>query len=190
MTIAEQLTTLNNNLATINREVGTQENLIRQIKKELDENIVEVRGSSQNAERVYFGTVITNSDGEAEIPYPGFTPTQMILWNIGKIDQTERDDYDDSFVRYLYEGIMLCAVRIDGEGWISQYMGNNSGVTYIAQASANRAPYPPEIENSPNTNIIDDGETICWAIGSGIDIYEDSNYDYSEVEFNYVLVGN
>ncbi len=182
MTIAEQLTTVNTNLGLINSEVATQEDLIAQIKTKLSGGLID--GGSAGG-KVHFGTVTTNSTGEATIPYPSFSPNQMMIWNIIKRDQWEESG-DDSLVRYLLDGIMLCAVRTS-DGWVSQYTKYGSGVAYIAQASADQAPYEPEQDLYSRTNMIDDGSSLTWALGAHPEI--NGANDISNITFNYVLVG-
>ena len=84
---------------------------------------------------------------------------------------------------------MLCAVRIENGDWIAHYMKQGSGAVYIAQNSAEVAPYPPTREDYPYTNIIDTGDTIIWRLGDPLYSYEDFLVDFTEVTFNYVLVG-
>lgn len=184
MSIADKLNELNENLGSINDEVVTQEDLIQQIQTKLNGNFVEI-GSGGN---VYCGTVITNEDGEAIMPKPNFATKYMIIWNIEKKDQWEWAE-DDSLVRYVYTGIMLCAVKIDGEGWISLQLANESGTIYIAQNSATTAPYPPVKDNHPTMSVFEDEDTISWSLGRSGYGPNGSEFDFTNVSFNYVLVG-
>lgn len=139
---------------------------------------------------VFQGVVESTQDGVIDIPYPaGFVPNEILLWNIKEIDQWEETG-DDSLVRYLYDGVMLGAIRFGNNRWISQQMLSNSGTTIIAQASAERAPYQDQnYQECGTTNILDDGETITWALGLDPYSTDGGRTDLCEETFNYVLIG-
>lgn len=86
------------------------------------------------------GTATSDSNGVITFPKLDFTPTKILVWNIKRIDHKELaeedgEEWDDTYIQYTYDGIMLFAIYKDGK-WISQGLGDNSGDVYITNASA------------------------------------------------------
>lgn len=175
-TIAEQLTSLNTNLNTINAEVGNQADLIAQIKEKV-ENLPEAGGNTPSL-NIISGTVISNKYGEITFPMPTFEPKQIMVWNVREVDF---DDYVG------HDGVMLCAVKLDTGHWIAHYMTEASGSYYIAQASAERGPFENEIQGYSWTNIYEAGDSLVWRLG--IRSLEDGATDFTDITLNYVLIG-
>ena len=169
----------------IDGEVSTQSDLISQIKAKA--NSLPSAGSGGASGNVYSGTVTSNSNGYVTIPMPSFEPKQIMLWNVSVIDQHEETG-DNSLVRYLCDGVMLCAVWSPEYGyWVAQYMCTGSGTVYIAQASAERGDLLSQDQDYGNTNIMPYGDSIVWNLGG--DLYTDDVNDITEVTFNYVITG-
>lgn len=169
---------------TIGNEVNTQSDLISQIKAKA--NSLPSTGSGGTSGNVFFGTVTSNASGIVTIPMPSFEPKQIMLWNVSVIDQHEETG-DYSLVRYLCDGVMLCAVwSSEYGGWVAQYMNNQSGVVAIAQASATKGDYQGDQERG-DTNIIQNTDSIIWQLGG--DSNENGINDFTEVTFNYVITG-
>lgn len=141
-----------------------------------------------SSSNIFQGTVESNQEGVVIIPYPGFVPHKILLWNIKEIDQWEETG-DDSLIRYLYDGVMLSAIRFGNNRWISQQMLSNSGTTVICQSSAERGPFRDDNQDYGNTNITDDGEIITWSLGQDPYSTDDTYTDISGELFSYVLIG-
>lgn len=167
----------------INPEVTTQADLIAQIKAKA--NSLPSASSSGTSGNVFFGTVTSNASGIVTIPMPSFEPKQMMLWNVSVVEQ----DIREYFVRYLCDGIMLCAVwSSEYGGWVAQYMFSQSGSVAIAQASADsRGAFQGFGQDYGSTNIYSNADSIVWQLGG--DSNENGINDFTEVTFNYVITG-
>lgn len=175
-TIAEQLTSLNTNLNTINTEVGNQETLIAQIKEKV-ENLPEAGGNTPLL-NIISGTVTSNEYGEITFPMPTFEPKQIMVWNVREVDF---DDYVG------HDGVMLCAVKLETGHWIAHYMAQESGSYFIAQASAERGPFENDVQGYSWTNIYETSDSLIWRLGKTS--YEDQVTDFTDIILNYVLIG-
>lgn len=175
-TIAEQLTSLNTNISTINTEVGNQADLIAQIKAKA-ESLPDVNGNTPSL-NIISGTITSNEYGEIIFPMPEFEPKQIIVWNVREVDF---DDYVG------HDGVMLCAVKIETGHWIAHYMAQESGTYYIAQASADRAPFENDVQGYGTTNIYETDNSLVWRLGAAS--YENDVNDFTDITLNYVLIG-
>jgi hypothetical protein len=136
------------------------------------------------------GTLMSGSDGVILFPELNFTPKMITVWNIVGKDlkaeaEAEGGEWDDSYVRYVHDGIMLTAMYIDDETWVSQVVVGSSGETMI-NASA---------------DLDQDGEASNYPYGECAIHFDGKNYYYrlyrgagapecvAEVEFNYVIYG-
>ena len=174
--IAEQLTSLTTNLNTIDTEVSNQETLIAQIKEKV-KNLPEASDDAPSL-NIISGTITSDEYGEIIFPMPEFEPKQIMVWNVREVDF---DDYIG------HDGVMLCAVKLGTGHWIAHYMASQSGVYYIAQASAKRGPFENSIDGYSWTNIYETDDSLVWRLGQGSG--EDGITDFTDVTLNYVLIG-
>lgn len=134
------------------------------------------------------GVITSDSQGYLTIPSPGFTPKHITIWNITKIDQWGGVP-DEQIVHYLYDGIMLSAIRFEDGRWVAQTLLTASGSTVICQASAEDRGVFQDGADYGTTNIIEEDGTITWHLGIDLEGGEDSYMDFSDTEFNYVITG-
>ena len=87
------------------------------------------------------GTVTSDANGVVTFPELGFEPVQITIWNIKQTDHKamfeagETDDWEDYYVRYTYDGVLLTSIKqLDGV-WISLSTISNSGSVVISNAS-------------------------------------------------------
>lgn len=144
-------------------------------------------GSSNNSSsnlNCLRGTVTSDSDGVITFPELDFTPNLIVVWNITRI---ENGDGEES-VSYLYDGVMLMAINNNGY-WISQSIAPNSGEIRITNASAEggTGEFFPE---SSSSGISVNGNIYSYQLFRYNDYPgEDSQYDITDVEFNYAIYG-
>ena len=97
------------------------------------------------------GDAWSDDDGIVTFPELSFTPNMIALWNVQERDLREEaeangEEWDDSYVQYIYEGTMVFAIYQD-DTWISQAMGGQSAEMYISNASHG---YPPCVTSNGN----------------------------------------
>lgn len=159
-------------LTDINAEIETQNELITDILEAVN-NLPEA-----NAVNVVSGTITSNEYGIITFPMPAFEPKQIMVWNVREVNL---DDY------IAHNGVMLCAVKLETGHWIAHYMASQSGVYYIAQASAERGPFENEISGYSWTNIQETSDSLRWCLGESSD--DSGVTDFTNVTLNYVLIG-
>lgn len=118
------------------------------------------------------GTVVSDDNGIVTFPELTFTPNVITVWNITEVDN------EGGSVDYLYEGVMLMAVRYDGDYWISQGLHDNSGSVYISNATADFG-----------SCIYEDGNVYSFRLSraGSPDQHEDTSYDLTNTVFNYAI---
>lgn len=125
------------------------------------------------------GTVVIDDDDKATFPRLDFTPTLIALWQMStmdlKADAEERgDEWEDDFVRYVQEGVMLFAIYHNGE-WCVQATDSHSNGTYISGESW------------------DGAREKCVQVRDGIYTYKlnyrGSNVAFAGETFNYAIYG-
>ena len=167
---AQMVTELN----AMANEVNTQTDLIADILEAVN-NLPEANAATAN---VVSGTITSDEQGTITFPMPAFEPKQIMVWNVREI---YLDDYTG------HNGVMLCAVKLETGHWIAHYMASQSGVYYIAQASAERGPFQNDIAGYSQTNIYETNDSLVWSLGESSDDYGVT--DFTNVTLNYVLVG-
>ena len=85
------------------------------------------------------GQVDIDENGVLTFPKLDFTPKMITIWNIEARDLKqevieEGEEWDNSWVRWAYNGIILTAINIDGV-WISQGLMHYSGAVVISNAT-------------------------------------------------------
>lgn len=129
------------------------------------------------------GVATTDDDGILTFPPLDFTPNAILVWNVETIDNSiEDENWEEGFVRYTIDGIMLMAIRENGK-WISQGMHNHSGGAFITNSSykGGTGEFLPE---SSSSGILENDNVYSYQIGR----YPVDASDYfSNMEFNYVI---
>lgn len=134
--------------------------------------------ASGTTSNIISGVVTSNEYGEIIFPMPEFEPKQIMVWNVREVNF---DDYVG------HDGVMLCAVKLETGHWIAHYMASQSGVYYIAQASAERGPFANDVQGYSWTNIYETGDSLVWCLGEASG--EDGVNDFTDITLNYVLIG-
>ena len=161
------MASLNNNTENLRK--------ILDMVNELPENSGEGENPTSN---FISGTVTSNENGEITLQKTSFEPKQMMVWNIQEVEFEELSGFD---------GVMLCAVKLENGHWVAHYMTTASGTYYIAQASAERAPYQPQDQGYGTTNIHEVDNSIIWDLGDSS--YNSGANDFTNITLNYVLIG-
>lgn len=143
-------------------------------------------GSGDSTLNIISGTVTSNEAGEITLSIPDFEPKQIMVWNIVAKDYWAETG-DESVVRYGHDGVMLCAIKTEHNHWVAHYMASASGSYFIAQASAERAPYPSIEQDYGTTNIYEENNSIIWCLGGANS--DGSVNDFTDTTLNYVLIG-
>lgn len=119
------------------------------------------------------GTVTSDANGIIVFPELSFTPTMITVWNIEETDWSTDPDWEDDWVRYTYNGIMLTAIYQNGT-WIAQVPVTSSGGVNISNATY----------------------TTNTAIGTVVGLYtydlhfaESAPKNFANMEFNYAIYG-
>ena len=124
------------------------------------------------------GTAMSNDDGVVTFSELPFIPKIIAIWNIVEKDlkaeaEQEGQEWEEGYVQYIYEGIMLFAIYQDGT-WVSQGMGHGSGEAYISNASV-----------SYGSCVTSDGNTYYYRISRD----ENDGHKYGNTTFNYTICG-
>ena len=122
------------------------------------------------------GTVVVDDGGTLTFPELDFTPNLIAVWNITTRDlkaeaEENGEDWDDSYVRYVQEGLMLFAIY-NNDVWVSQITKMGSNEAYISNESFNIGS-AISVSNNQYHYYIDD---------SGSD-------EFIGAEFNYAIYG-
>lgn len=85
------------------------------------------------------GQADIDENGILTFPKLDFTPKMITIWNIEAIDlkqeALENDtEWEDGWVRWVYNGVILTAINIEGI-WISQGLMYGSGEVTISNAT-------------------------------------------------------
>ena len=134
------------------------------------------------------GTSMVTDGGELVIPRPkDFTPHTIIVWNAKRIDQWEEHGESNDYMQFLYEGIILTALYMNGE-WVSQALASASGDIYLANASASGGVGDDSPDNAPPSAIYEDSSCYIYYILRATALNENSTA-FSGERFNYALYG-
>ena len=133
------------------------------------------------------GTVTSDEYGVITFPELDFTPTMITVWNVEKRDlkaeaEEGGEEWDDSCVRYVYDGLMLMAINQEGV-WISQGLCGGSGEVNITNASATGGTqeFLPEESSS---GISSNGNVYSYMLGRYNGYGMGAN-----IELNYAIYG-
>ena len=85
------------------------------------------------------GEADVDENGILHFPKLYFTPKMIVVWTIEARDLKQEalnsgEEWEEGMVRYIYNGIMLTAINIDGL-WITQGLTGKSGEVVISNAS-------------------------------------------------------
>lgn len=85
------------------------------------------------------GQANIDKNGVLTFPKLDFTPKMIVIWNIEARDLKqealiEGEEWEDDWVRYIYQGAILTAINIGGI-WISQALHDVSGETIVSNAT-------------------------------------------------------
>ena len=85
------------------------------------------------------GQVDMDENYVLHFPELDFTPKTIVVWNIEEEDlkqeaEARGEEWEEDWVQYLYHGIILTAINIDGI-WISQGLFHGSGEVVISNAT-------------------------------------------------------
>lgn len=138
--------------------------------------------------RVVTGTITSNEEGVLTFPEFDFTPKMFTVWNVKDRDLKEEhewegneEEWDESWVRYTQEGILLTAVYTDGK-WVSQSVLNDSGEYGLSNASYNATGLILE-DGAYQYYLLRDFSCNEW-------IEEDGFFDVTNTEFNFIVYGD
>ena len=136
------------------------------------------------------GTATSDEEGIITFPALDFTPNLIAVWNVSKYDlKNEADpeeEWDASYIRYVYEGSMLFAIR-QGNQWISQGFGHNSSDVYITNASHNGGTdWAEETHPYAPSGILQNGNVYSYRLSREA---EADQSEYADIEFNYAIYG-
>ena len=149
------------------------------------------RGTGGSGVKYASGKVTSDENGVVTFPKLNFEPNMIVVWNVNMRDLGENyeeengEPFPEDWVRYVYEGTMLFAIK-QNSVWISQGMGGNSGETHIANASYNggTGEFRPQDTSSSGISINDGiySYQLCRYTGEADDRIIDT-------EFNYAIYG-
>jgi hypothetical protein len=125
--------------------------------------------------------------GIITFPKLNFTPKSITVWNITPRDLKEEyeadnneEPWDDSWVRYTYEGVLLTAVY-DNDMWIAQSIITSSGEIALSNASLD------SIGGVTLENGFYKFSLSRYDYGSQLEDLE--HYDITNTQFNYIICG-
>jgi hypothetical protein len=125
--------------------------------------------------------------GIITFPKLNFTPKSITVWNITPRDLKEEyeadnneEPWDDSWVRYTYEGVLLTAVY-DNDMWIAQSIITSSGEIALSNASLD------SIGGVTLENGFYKFSLSRYDYGSQLEDLE--YYDVTNTQFNYIICG-
>lgn len=126
------------------------------------------------------GTIVSDSHGVITFPELEFTPKMITVWNVRQIDnkasaEEDGEEWDESYVRYTYDGVMLTAIKQD-DMWFSQGISNESSGAFISNSSWN---------TGGNGTISISDNIYSYTL----DRYGDNNNYLANKEFNYAIYG-
>ena len=128
------------------------------------------------------GKVMSDAKGVITFPKLDFTPKIITIWNVRKHDWTTDEDFEEGWVPYTYDGIMLVAVKHD-DMWLAQIPHANSGAVGISNGSYVKAAIT-----------VDNGiYSYNLALRSSTGDYDHNTYgdafNIANMEFNYAIYG-
>ena len=140
--------------------------------------ITRIVNSSTDSTNSLSGFTQSDENGIITFPELNFTPKLIAVWNINRRDLKAEaeagEDWDESLVRFVYEGFMVFAIKSQGV-WISQGLTQNSGEVYISNASYSFGSCVSVQDNIYSYRLGRDNET--------------SSSFFANADFNYIIYG-